>query len=35
MIVLERFFWDFVEELPERKAVVAADATGYSERTRG
>jgi len=32
--VLERFFQHLVNELPERSAVVATDATGYSGRKR-
>jgi transposase len=34
-VLLERFFARLVESLPERKAIVATDATGYSGRKRG
>ncbi len=34
-ILLERFFQQVVAALPERSAVVATDATGYSGRKRG
>jgi transposase len=34
-VVLERFFHHIVAALPERSAIVATDATGYSGRKRG
>ena len=34
-VVLERFFQHIVAALPQRSAVVATDATGYSGRKRG